>query len=138
MNITNPSLQGLGDQRSGPGALVLFAAPLAWFAQLSIGYVLATEPCFPTDRRLLAPAPRWAWTHAGLFAIAALCTLIALWAFACSLAALRRQSGAAAGLSAAGSRNRFATLWGVAFGGGFLVATLITGVGLMLLPRCGG
>jgi hypothetical protein len=138
MNITNSSLQGLAHQRSGPGAIAIFAAPLAWFAQLNIGYALATEPCFPTDQRLPAPDPRWAWTHVGLFAVAALCTLIALCAFASSLAALRRQSGPAAELSAAGSRNRFAALWAVAFGGGFLVATLITGVGLMLLPRCGG
>lgn len=136
--MTNPTLQGLAHQRSGPGALALFAAPLAWFAQLNIGYALATEPCFPTDQRLLAPDPRWAWTHGGLFALVALCTLIALWAFANALTAVRRQSGSAAAMSAAGSRNRFATLWAVAFGGGFFVATLITAVGLILLPRCGG
>jgi hypothetical protein len=129
--MTNPSLPSFAAQRSGPGALALFAAPLAWFAQLSIGYALATEPCFPTDQRLLVPDPRWAWTHAGLLALAGVCLLIALWAFASSLAALHSTDVAA-------NRPRFAALWGVAFGGVFFVATLLTGVGLILLPRCGG
>lgn len=125
-------------QRSGPGGLTLFAGPLAWFAQLSVGYVLATEPCFPTDQRLLVPDPRWAWTHVGLFALLALCILIALWAFARSLVALRRPGDTVGSVAAAATRSRFSALWGVAFGGGFFVATLLTGVGLVLLPRCGG
>jgi hypothetical protein len=120
-----PSLQ----RRSGLGPFALFAGPLAWFAELNIGYVLATEPCFPTDQRLPAPAPDWAWTHAGLFGLAALCLVVALCGLLISSAALRRESG---------DRHRFAAVWGVAFGGGFFVATLLTGVGLVLLPRCGG
>lgn len=112
-----------------PGPLVLFAGPVAWFAQLNIGYFLATEPCFAADQRLLAPAPQWAWTHGALFGLAGLCLLIALWSLLSSWSALRRHSG---------NRRGFAALWGVAFGGGFFVATLLTGVGLILLPRCGG
>jgi hypothetical protein len=100
----------------GPRALVIFAGPLAWFAEMSIGYVLATEPCFPTDRRLAVPAAGWAWTHTGL----------------------RQQPQSQYSAAVAGSRPRFAALWGAALGGGFLVATLLTGVGLVVLPRCGG
>lgn len=117
-------------RRTATGAIVLFAGPVAWFAELNIGYVLATEPCFPTDQRLAVPAPAWAWTHAGLFGLAALCLLAALSGFLISCAALRRET--------AEDRNHFAALWGVAFGGGFFVATLLTAVGLILLPRCGG
>ncbi|HEY6454548.1 MAG TPA: hypothetical protein VIY90_04625 [Steroidobacteraceae bacterium] len=115
---------------SGPGAIALFAGPVAWFVELNIGYVLATEPCFPTDHRLIVPLPQWAWTHTGLFCLAALCLLIALWAFIVSMAALRRH--------VVGTRARFAALWGAALGGGFFVATLLTCVGLIVLPRCGG
>jgi hypothetical protein len=121
-----------------PGALALFAGPLAWFAELNIGYVLATHPCFPTDQRLIVPALQWDWTHPALFSVAGVCLLIALWGLLSSWAASRRESGTLHSTTAAGSRSRFAALWGVAFGAGFFVATLLTGVGLILLPRCGG
>jgi uncharacterized membrane protein len=118
--------------------MAIFAGPLAWFVELSVGYALATEPCFPTDHRLGVPLPQWAWTHTGLFCLAGACLLIALWAFIVSLSALRRHSDAGHSVTAAGTRARFAALWGAALGGGFFVATLLTGVGLILLPRCGG
>jgi hypothetical protein len=121
-----------------PRGFVIFAGPLAWFAELNIGYALATQPCFRADQRLSVPDIRWAWSHAGLLALAALCMLIALWAFLSSMAALRQQSGSLHSTTAAGSRPQFAALWGVALGGGFFVATLLTGVGLAVLPRCGG
>lgn len=127
--MTSPTASPRLQRRSGPGPLALFAGPLAWFAELNIGYVLATQPCFATDQRLSAPAPDAAWTHAGLFGLASLCLVVALWSLLVSWAALRRGSG---------DRHRFAAVWGVAFGGGFFVATLLTGVGLVLLPRCGG
>ena len=123
---------------AGPGAMAICAGPVAWYVELNIGYVLATEPCFPTDHRLVVPLPQWAWTHTGLFGLAGLCLLIALWGFIVSMSALRRHSAAGHSVTAAGTRARFAALWGAAFGGGFFVATLLTGVGLVLLPRCGG
>jgi len=128
--MTSSTVSPSSQRRSGTGAIVLFAGPLAWFVELNVGYVLATEPCFPTDQRLSAPAPHWAWTHAGLFGLAGICLLVALWGWLLSYAALRREPGE--------SRNSFAALWGVAFGGGFFAATLLTAVGLILLPRCGG
>jgi hypothetical protein len=124
--------------RPRPGALALFAGPIAWFLELTVGYVLAAEPCFPTDHRLLMPDPQWGWTPLGLLCLAGLCMLITLWAFLVSLAALRRHSATSQSTAAAGTRSMFAALWGAIFGGGFFVATLLTGVGLVLLPRCGG
>jgi uncharacterized membrane protein len=120
------------------GAIKLFAGPVAWYMELNVGYALATEPCFPTDHRLVAPLAQWAWTQTGLFALAAVCLLIAAWSFLLSVSDLRRHSGAGHSVAAAGTRQRFAALWGTVFGGGFFVATLLTGVGLILLPRCGG
>ncbi len=121
-----------------PRGLVIFAAPLAWFAELNIGYALASGPCFHVEQRLSVPDPRWGWTHGGLLGLAVLCVLIALWAFVSSLSTLRQQSGSFHSTTAASSRPRFAALWGVVLGGGFFVATLLTGVGLVVLPRCGG
>ena len=134
---THPASPAL-PPRFGPGPLALFAGPLAWLAELNIGYVLATEPCFPTDHRLAAPAPQWAWTHAGLLALEGLCLVVALWGLLVCWAALRRESGTTESAIAARTRYRFSALWGVAFGGAFFATTLLTGVGLVLLPRCGG
>ncbi|HEY4338626.1 MAG TPA: hypothetical protein VGM97_01655 [Steroidobacteraceae bacterium] len=120
------------------GPIKLFAGPLAWFVEINIGYMLATEPCFPTDHRLVAPLPRWAWTQTGLYCLALLCLLVALWAFIASMSALRQHAAGGQALAAADTRERFAALWGAAFGGGFFVATLLTCVGLIVLPRCGG
>lgn len=89
-----------------PSGVVIFAGPLAWFAELNIGYALAAGPCFRADQRLAVPNMRWAWSHAGLLGLALVCMLIAL--------------------------------WGVALGGGSFVSSLLTGVGLVVLPRCGG
>ncbi|HEY1899014.1 MAG TPA: hypothetical protein VGG49_04380 [Steroidobacteraceae bacterium] len=136
--MANSTLRTTAREHPGPGALVIFAGPLAWFAQLNIGYALATQPCFPADHRLLLPDARWAWAYGALYAVDVLCMLIALWGFAQSMGALRRQRGTPDSVTAMGSRARFAALWGAAFGGGFFVATLLTGVGLVLLPRCGG
>lgn len=121
-----------------PRGFVIFAGPVAWFAELNIGYALATGPCFPTDQRLVMPDMRWAWTHTGLLGLAGVCMVIALLAFLNSLGALRQQSSSLHSTTVAGSRPQFAALWGVALGGGFFVATLLTGVGLVVLPRCGG
>ena len=119
-----------------PGATVLFAAPAAWLIEVSVGYLLATEPCFPAEQRLPAPAAQWAWTPAALHALALLALLVALYSFVVSLRAFRAQAASGAGTRQ--SRLRFASLWGIAFSSGFGVATLLTGAGLFLLPRCGG
>jgi uncharacterized membrane protein len=127
----------VSQSRAAPGALVLCAGPVAWFIELNLGYALAAGPCFSNDHRLTSPAAQWAWTHTGLLCLAALCMLVTLWSFGVSLAVLRQHSSAADAATAA-SRRHFAALWGAAFGGGFFVATLLTFVGLILLPRCGG
>lgn len=118
--------------------MVLFAAPTAWLIEISVGYALATQPCFPEDRRLALPHPHWAWTQGALYALAVLALLVALYGFTASLSAFRQQADAAGSLGTAESRLKFSALWGIAFSGGFGVATLLTGVGLFLLPRCGG
>jgi hypothetical protein len=121
-----------------PGAFVLFAGPVAWFIELSVGYALASGPCFPGDRRLPQPAAQWSWTQPALYVLAVAAVLIAAYAFSVSLGVLRQQAASAHQVAAAGDRLKFSALWGATLGGGFCVATLLTGVGLILLPRCGG
>lgn len=125
------------DKRN-PGAMVLFAAPVAWLIETGVGYCLATEPCFPADLRLTAPEAQWAWTHGALYGLAVLALLAALYGLSASTSAFRQHAAAAGSLATAGHRLKFSALWGIAFSGGFGVATLLTGVGLFLLPRCGG
>lgn len=124
--------------KRSPGAMILFAAPAAWLIEIGVGYALASERCFAGDRRLPFPSANWAWTQGALYALAILAALVALYAFLVSLRAFRQYIGAAASPAPVGSRIEFAALWGVAFSGGFGVATLLTGVGLLLLPQCGG
>ncbi|HEV2702273.1 MAG TPA: hypothetical protein VGV09_11615 [Steroidobacteraceae bacterium] len=125
-------------RRHGPGALVLFAAPTAWLTEISVGYALASGPCFAADRRLLVPAAQWAWSHTGLYVLAVAAIVVAIYAFTASVGALRQVANAAASTIGADHRVKFAALWGIALSSGFGVATLLTGVGLVLLPRCGG
>ncbi len=119
---------------SGRATFGLLGGPLAWFAQLLVGSTLASAPCFPHDQRLLAPPAPWSWTHAGIVGMLLLCAVVALAAFGVAWRDLRRGEG---GATYAG-RARFVALWGAALGGGFCVATLLTAVGIALLPRCAG
>lgn len=118
----------------GRAAFGLLGGPVAWFAQLLVGYTLASAPCFPHQQRLAAPAAAWGWTHAGIVLMLLLCALVALAAFRVAWVDLRRtgKDGAPAG------RVHFIAMWGVALGSGFCVATLLTAVGITVLPRCAG
>jgi hypothetical protein len=41
-------------------------------------------------------------------------------------------------MEAGAARTRFLALWGALLGGGFALATAITGVAFVTLPRCAG
>lgn len=131
---TSVGQDGLRQRMAARTAFGLLGGPAAWFAQLLVGYALASGPCFPHDQRLAAPPPQWTWSHAGIVLMVLLCTVVALAALRVSWSDLRGGSrrGAPAG------RARFIAAWGVALGGGFCVATLLTAVGIALLPRCAG
>ncbi len=113
----------------------VLGGPVAWFAQLLAGYSLASGPCFPHDQRLISPERGLAWTHIGMVFVLVLCALVAFAAFWLSWQRLRRLPQRGSALEA---RSRFIATWGVALGAGFLVATLLTAVGIGVLPRCAG
>ena len=109
--------------------------PAAWFVQLLAGYTLTSAACFARDQRLPSPAVHWTWTYGGIVWLSMLCLGIALAAFLSSWETLRtieRQS------AVTDRRNHFVASWGCALGAGFFVATLLTGVGIAVLPRCAG
>jgi hypothetical protein len=144
----NPVAQGPVPTPARPLRLTLRAAfgvvggPAAWFAQLCIGYWLASAPCFPGSERLAAPVAALSWTWPALIVLLCVCAVIAVAAFFVSLRGYRagRQRAAAASAAATNvdARTRFLAFWGMLFGAGFCVATLLTVVAFATLPRCSG
>lgn len=117
--------------------------PLAWGLQLNAGFALASWPCFPGDQRMQLPLDGYAWTWPTLVAVmfaGALIALAALWVSWSNLQKTREEhSGGHGHLMDTGSgRTRFLALWGIAFGAGFAVASLVTGIAFIVLPRCAG
>ncbi len=138
MNLQPPPVPNPDRLRARFSPLTAFGViggPLAWFIQLLAGYAMASGSCFLHDQRLITPGRSFAWTHAGMVAVLLLCTLVALAAFWVSWQHLLRPSDR---ISAGAGRARFIATWGVVLGAGFCVATLLTGVGIRLLPRCAG
>jgi predicted histidine transporter YuiF (NhaC family) len=121
----------------------VLGGPLAWYLQLCSGYALASQPCFRDGLRMAAPlrTAQWTWPAMILIMIAAM--VVALLALLVSWRTFQRTrteaSGDAAHLSEVGSgRTRYLALWGVLLGAAFALATAISAVAFMTLPRCAG
>jgi hypothetical protein len=121
----------------------LFGGPLAWFIQLCAGYALATQPCFVDGARASQPLAALHWTWQAMVALmvvavaASLVSLVLSWgAFKRTALEVGRDQG---DLMETGSgRTRFLALWGMVLGGSFAVATAVTAVAFITLPRCAG
>jgi hypothetical protein len=121
----------------------LFAAPAAWFLQLCAGFALASTPCFRDGERMSLPAGPLQWTSPAMILIMLAAITIALVSLALSWRALNaarieRTAGAPEPAPAATERARFLALWGVILAGGFALATALTALAFMVLPRCAG
>jgi hypothetical protein len=117
--------------------------PLAWYVQLCCGYALASQPCFSGGRRLTEPMPALQWTWPAMVLLMLAAVLTALLALLASWRAYRRTlidgSSSMHDLMDAGAgRARFVALWGMLLGGGFALATAVTAVAFITLPRCAG
>lgn len=113
--------------------------PLAWFSQFCAGYALASWPCFPKAERSLVPLTGYNWTWPAMIAVLIAGVIVALCAFLVSLRGYRRSAGAtdrAEPVDDRGSRRHFLALWGMVLGAGFALATVITAVAFIVLPRC--
>lgn len=121
----------------------LFGGPAAWLVQLFAGYSLASESCYPGGAPRLALPAHLGWTRAALAAVMIGACVISLLALSSSLGAyrrsseeMRRSSEEIVGLGA--DRTCFLSLWGIIFGAGFAVASVLTFVAYFVLPRCAG
>lgn len=132
------------ERLSTPMALfMLFGGPLAWFVQLGACVALIDWPCYPMMDRYAAPMPNYDWTRLASVAITVLCAAVALVAGAVSLAKLREVREESAGghaelIEVGRGRTRFTALWGVVLGFGFALASVLTLVAFLMVPRCAG
>ncbi len=124
-------------------AFLLFTGPLAWFAQLCIGYGLLSWACFPYDIRLGQPLTGFEGTLEIalilLLICAGLASLSAWFAWRTLQGVGEESRGDRSRLIHVGhGRTRFTALWGLILSLGFAVATLLTLAGFALVPRCVG
>jgi hypothetical protein len=120
-------------------AFMLFTGPLAWFAQLCIGFALLSWPCFPYDLRLTAPLDGFDWTRIAALILLLACAVLAALSGYVSWSTLAEIPARGDGApDPARGRARFTALWGTMLGLGFAVATLATLAGFALVPRCAG
>ncbi|HEX3846004.1 MAG TPA: hypothetical protein VHV81_01375 [Steroidobacteraceae bacterium] len=124
-------------------SFIVFGGPAAWFLQLCAGYALASGPCFREGVRLAAPKASLSWSGPAMIAVMVAALAVALIALVLAWRAYvetrgERAGGASALLEAGAGRTRFLAFWGVVYGAGFAVATAVTVVAFMALPRCAG
>jgi hypothetical protein len=124
-------------------AFGIAGGPAAWFLQFNAGYALASWPCFPGDHRMRLPMDGYAWSWpamVGIMIAGVLIALAALWISWRNLQNTRTEhSGGHGHLMATGTgRTRFLALWGVVLGAGFALASLVSVVAFVVLPRCAG
>lgn len=124
-------------------AFGLLGGPLAWFVQLCAGYALASAPCFTQAQRMAEPLAGLRWTWPAMVALLIACVVVALAAFAVSYRSIARTRDEAGGdqqhlMEVGSGRTRFLALWGLLLGAGFALATALTAVAFVVLPRCGG
>jgi hypothetical protein len=121
-------------------AFALAAAPLAWGAQLVIGYGVASHVCFAES------APRAAslsWAGAVPLLVVELIAIVvatvsAAVAYRLWRATREEASGGTRAMVEAGrGRTRFLALWGLMTSLGFLGAIVFSLIGLLVVPLCG-
>jgi hypothetical protein len=121
----------------------LFAGPLAWLVQLYTGYALASESCYPgSERRLTLPA-HLAWTRPAIAIVLIAACLVSLLASASSLRAYRRSADVMRGdpteaVRSDAQRTCFLALWGMIFGAGAAVGSVLILLAYFMLPQCAG
>jgi len=124
-------------------AFGIAGGPVAWFLMFNAGYALASWPCFPGDHRMQLPLDGYAWSWPTMVAIMFAGVIIALAALWVSLSNLRKNRAEARGghdhMTESGTTlTHFLAMWGVMSGAGFAIASLVTGIAFIVLPRCAG
>ncbi len=115
--------------------------PVAWFVQFCTGYALASWPCFPKAQRALIPIAGYDWTWPAMILVLIGGVIVALCAFFVSLRNFQytpseEEPDRRELVDDRAARRHFVALWGIVLGTGFALATVITAVALVVLPRC--
>jgi hypothetical protein len=146
MNISEIALHARPREKAGrlhESFFALFAGPLAWVVQLYSCYALASQACYPgSERRLTLPA-HLGWTRTAIAIVMIAACLVSLLALASSLRSYRRSADEMRGdaaelIRAAAQRACFLSLWGIVFGAGAAVGSVITLLAYFVLPQCAG
>jgi hypothetical protein len=131
-----------GAMRLTESFFVVFAGPIMWFLQLTVGFALVTEPCFNAGEPSAVPGlvDR---THSAALTLIVVAWVVSLAAAWVARRAYQRTEDEGHGdhrhvMEVGTGRTRFLALWGVILGVGSAVATSFTAVAFMVLPRCGG
>ena len=141
-----------GDQHPAPqrdrlstlaASLMLYTGPIAWIAQICVGEMMTSWPCFPDMDRRSSPVPGYEWAPIGALIVLVSCALAASAAGYASwrkFAEVRdeREGGHDELAEIGHGRTRFVALWGVYLGVGFALASLVTLVAFALVPQCLG
>lgn len=128
-----------GAARAGALWFGLFGAPLAWSLQLMVAYALAAHSCFPARAPLSRPTLgaldgiELALGAAAL-AVAAAAGVTALRSWRATRGELGHETGAM--LEVGEGRTHFMAFAGVMTSALFLLAVLLNGASVLLLPAC--
>lgn len=139
--VTNGAALPRAPRPLASNIFALVGGPAAWFIQLCLGDLMASGGCYRGDSRYLGPASSQAWTWPAMIALLIVCAAIALAAFLVSVRRLRRTSATRTPHDATvdgriGAPAHFLALWGTFLGAGFCLATLLTIVAYLAVPRC--
>jgi len=128
---------------TGHAFFILFAGPVAWFAQLCGSVALLGWPCFPTTDRFAIPVAHFGWTRAAAVGLLLLCLAVATASGIAALAKFNEVRGEKEGdktalIEVGHGRTRFVALWGVILGFSFAVAIALTGAPFLMVTQCAG
>lgn len=118
----------------------LAAAPLAWLAQTSLNYLVASRACYPFEARKLQVVVDGLWPVLIIATVVALAVgIVAAMVSWRAWSATREEhhGGSHPAIEVAEGRTRFLALAGVMISGLFVAAVLFNAVGLFLVPPCG-
>jgi hypothetical protein len=122
------------------GFFRMFGGPAAWFVELCAGFALATQPCL-VDGVPTTQSASLQWAGAATAMLMVIAVLVALIAAFMAWHAFKRVRSGIRGdepesMDAGVGRARFLALWGILLGCVFALATAMTAVGFLMLPRC--
>jgi hypothetical protein len=128
--------------RAPVGLLALWfgviAAPLVWFTQLLLNYLVTALACYPAVAPNRLPLYSWSSNLTHVFdALAIVVALAGCWVAYANRQNVRGQVRPHHALDVFRERARFMAEWGIIFSVGFLIAIIFETIGSVTVPPCG-